>query len=134
SDIIHLVVNLLFLWLFGRSVEFAMGGVEYLIFYIGSGFAAAIVHVAIVATFALDPTIPAVGASGAIAGVLGVFAIRFFRMKFRVGHIEIPALLVLLGWLMLQAVLGFASLWITSYNLLAVQVNLRSVGYWSHIG
>jgi membrane associated rhomboid family serine protease len=134
SDIVHLAANMLFLWLFGRAVEFAMGGIEYLMFYVGSGFFSAVVHVAIVAMFALKADVPVVGASGAIAGVLGVYAIRFHRAKFKIAGLQVPAILVLFVWLALQAVLGFVSLYVTTYHVRSVQISFQSVGYWSHIG
>lgn len=73
----HLLVNLLFLWIFGANVEDRLGHARYLAFYLGGGL------VATAAFAALDPTgvTPLVGASGAIAAVLGAYLICFPRAR-----------------------------------------------------
>ncbi|MCA1826120.1 MAG: rhomboid family intramembrane serine protease, partial [Myxococcales bacterium] len=74
---LHLIGNMLYLWIFGDNVEDKLGHFRYLIFYIGAGVAAALTQVA------LDPrsTLPTIGASGAIAGVLGAYLISFPRSR-----------------------------------------------------
>jgi len=136
TDSFHLALNMAFLLVFGRSVELAMGALEYLIFYVGSGFAASVAHVAIVNAFMPSDfyLIPVVGASGAISGILGVFTIRFFRRRFRVWRYAIPAAPILLFWLIGNGVMGILSLYHDSYRLLHVTVKFRDVGYWSHFG
>ncbi|MCC6484473.1 MAG: rhomboid family intramembrane serine protease [Armatimonadetes bacterium] len=132
----HLAGNMFFLWLFGRRIELALGSVEFLIFYIGSGFAASIMHLAIVFAF-LPPdakTQHVVGASGAIAGILGVYAIRYYRDSFNLGGVRVPASVLLLGWLMMQMVLGILSLYVPEINLGIVKPQLASIGYWAHLG
>lgn len=136
TDVFHLAINLAFLWLFGRSVELALRPLEFLIFYVGSSFAASITHVAIV--YAFMPLefvqLPVVGASGAISGILGIFTIRFFHKRFHLGKLVFPAAPILLVWLILQAVMGILSLYHASYDLLDLTIQFRSVGYWSHFG
>lgn len=132
----HLGGNMLLLWLFGRRVEKALGSVEFFLFYIGSGFAASIMHLAIVFAF-MPPEArlqQAVGSSGAIAGVLGVYAIRFYRDKFSFGPVRLPASVVLLVWLMVQVVLGITCLYIDKINLGLLTIELGSIGYWAHLG
>ncbi len=132
----HLAGNMVFLWLFGRKIEMALGSVEFLIFYVGSGFAASIMHLAIVFAF-LPPDAKAqhvVGASGAIAGILGVYAIRYYRDSFNLGGVKVPASVLLLGWLMLQVVLGILSLYVPEINLGIFKPQLASIGYWAHLG
>lgn len=129
---VHLGLNMLFLYIFGSAVERSMGRLEYVIFYIGACFASSLVHVGIVLG-TLPPefeTRPMVGASGAIAGVMGIYAVRFHRRMFRFAGVEIPALLMVMGWLMLQIALGVLGL----YRDSILGLGLKQVGYWSHLG
>jgi membrane associated rhomboid family serine protease len=128
SDPLHLATNMFFLWLFGRTLERAIGVVRYLLLYVGSGIFAAITHLAIVYAFMPDALAqPSLGASGAIAGILGLYAIRFPRVKFELFGLEIPATLVLLAWLVLQILLGIMSLYVPNPRL-------QTVDYWAHMG
>jgi len=88
ADIIHLVLNMLFLLISGGECERAMGSSRFLAFYIVSGLGSGLFHVYMRST----STIPAIGASGAIFGVLAAFAILFpFRMVISfVGFIPLP--------------------------------------------
>jgi membrane associated rhomboid family serine protease len=70
---VHLLGNMLYLWIFGNNVEDAMGHGRFAVFYLLCGFAAAAVQVA----FQPDSPVPMVGASGAIAGVLGAYLVLF---------------------------------------------------------
>jgi membrane associated rhomboid family serine protease len=126
---LHLLGNMLFLWLFGRALERALGAVEYIMLYVGSGLFAAVTHLAIVYAFLSRDiaAVPSVGASGAIAGLLGMYAIRFSRQKFVVAGVAVPSALLLLGWLVLQVVMGIVML----YN---PNPRFISVDYWSHMG
>jgi len=69
----HLIGNMIFLWVFGDNVEDILGHARYLLFYLMCGVAAALLQ------FAINPEsrIPMVGASGAIFGVMGAYAIKF---------------------------------------------------------
>jgi membrane associated rhomboid family serine protease len=144
KDIHHLLFNMLFLWLFGPNVEDALGRLEYGIFYFGSGFAAALMHVAVIQGFVAPTTeamstylspadIPMVGASGAIAGILGVFAIRFYRTRIRFwyfvivrwGWFTLPAWIALGIWFFIQLFGGVQGI---------LQPQSGGVAYWSHIG
>ena len=135
-DFAHLLGNLLFLWLFGRKVEQAMGAVEFLLLYVGGGFAASVMHVVIASAFFPPEWTkqPPVGASGPIAAVLGVFVIRFSRHKFHIGRAAIPALPLLFGWLLAQIALGVLGLSRASLHLFGTDLQLRDVGYWAHVG
>ena len=110
----HLLGNMLYLWLFGDNIEDRMGVVLYLLLYFVSGFAAAIAQVLV------DPhsPIPLVGASGAIAGVLGGYLVLFPGVRVR-GIIflglfsriaTLPAWIVLGMWFALQALNGLVTL------------------------
>ncbi len=103
---LHLLGNMLFLYVFGNNVEDRLGRIKFLVFYLFCGYAATY-------GFALaDPssTTPLVGASGAIAGVLGAYLVLFPRAKvwslltfFFFLPVRLPAWLVLISWFLLQA-------------------------------
>jgi membrane associated rhomboid family serine protease len=106
----HLGGNMLYLWIFGDNVEDRMGHLKYLIFYLLCGFLASATHI----FFSPNSQIPSLGASGAIAGVLGAYLVLFPRQGVRViqwGVItEVPALIVIGLWGLLQFFGGFSSL------------------------
>jgi membrane associated rhomboid family serine protease len=104
----HLIGNMLYLWIFGDNIEEAMGHVRYVIFYVLCGAIAASSQVL------ADPTsvVPMIGASGAISGVLGAYLVLFPHARVVtliplgfVSHVaRIPAVWVLLLWFVLQLV------------------------------
>lgn len=133
-DVVHLAVNVSFLWLFGRKVEKVMGPLEFLLFYIGAGFTASLLHMAIANAF-LPATllrIPVIGASGAVAGILGMYTVRFSQEKISVRSIEVPSIYLLLTWLFIQASFGVIGILHPSGPL--GPIDLHNVGYWAHIG
>ena len=77
GGILHLVGNMLFLWIFGDNVEDFMGHGRFLAFYLGTGLAAVAAHVA----SAPHSDVPVVGASGAISGVLGAYVLLYPRAR-----------------------------------------------------
>lgn len=111
---LHLLGNMLFLWIFGNNIEDRLGRLPYLLFYLAGGIAASLAQVAI------DPAsdIPLVGASGAIAAVLGAYlvlypgaritALIFLGFFYQVANV--PAVIVLGYWFVLQLIDGFGSL------------------------
>jgi membrane associated rhomboid family serine protease len=107
---LHLGGNMLYLWIFGDNVEDRMGHLKYLIFYLLCGFLASATHI----FFGPNSKIPSLGASGAIAGVLGAYLILFPRQGVRVFQfgmiMEVPALIVIGLWGLLQFWSGFGSL------------------------
>jgi membrane associated rhomboid family serine protease len=110
GGLLHLGGNMLYLWIFGDNVEDRMGHLKYLIFYLLCGVLASGTHI----FFGPNSVIPSLGASGAIAGVLGAYLILFPRQGVRVyqfGMIaEVPALIVIGLWGLLQFISGFGSL------------------------
>ncbi len=114
GSILHVLGNMLYLWIFGDNVEDKLGHVKFFIFYILCGLAATLTHVATTP----DSQIPMVGASGAIAGVLGAYMIRFPGARiltliffgFFIRIVRIPALFVLGFWFILQLLYGLPSL------------------------
>jgi membrane associated rhomboid family serine protease len=126
---LHLIGNLWFLWVFGDNVEDRLGRVRYLAFYLAGGIAAGLVH----AFSNPSSVIPTVGASGAIAAVLGAYIVLYphSRVKtlipiFIFLHIaELPAVLFLGVWFLLQLWQGYASLGIGDAG---------GVAWWAHAG
>lgn len=124
----HLILNMLFLFVFGDNIEDLLGHVGFLVFYLATGVAAGY------AQMASDPAsiIPMVGASGAIAGVMGGYLLMFPRARvdiliFLVIFIRVftlPAWIVLGFWFALQLVNGAATVGATG----------GGVAYWAHAG
>ena len=106
---VHLLGNMLFLWIFGNNVEDVMGRVRFLVFYVAAGFAAALVQTAVTLHYASDQaaSIPTVGASGAIAGVLGAYLVllphaRVVTLLFGFLPVPISAVFFLGFWFLFQ--------------------------------
>jgi membrane associated rhomboid family serine protease len=102
---LHIAFNMLFLWIFGNNIEDSMGRVRYAAFYLLGGLAAGLTQVFV----SPDSTTPLVGASGAIAAVLGGYALLYPRARvltavfvFFIFFVEIPALVMLGIWILLQ--------------------------------
>jgi membrane associated rhomboid family serine protease len=124
---LHLFGNMLFLWIFGDNVEDRFGHVKFLIFYLVTGIAATL------AQYWVSPGsgVPNVGASGAIAGVLGAYILMFpqSRVNVLVGRqmMQMPAVIVLGAWILLQLVSGMGTIAYTDESS-------GGVAYMAHIG
>jgi membrane associated rhomboid family serine protease len=113
---LHIIGNMLFLWIFGNNIEDAMGRVRFLVFYLLAGAAATALQtvVTLAAGTAADGAVPNLGASGAVSGVLGaylvilptasVLTLIFYFLT------EVPAFLFLGIWFVFQLVEGGFSL------------------------
>jgi membrane associated rhomboid family serine protease len=129
GGILHLAGNMLFLWIFGPNVEGAMNRLLFIVFYLCGGL------VAVLGQTVVDPnsTTVTIGASGAIAAVLGGYLVLFPRAKILTiifiilffGVVELPALVVLGFWFVLQLVSGLTDLSSTQAG---------GVAYFAHIG
>jgi membrane associated rhomboid family serine protease len=123
---VHLGGNMLYLWIFGDNVEDRLGHVKFIIFYLLCGFAATFAQL----MFSLDSGIPNLGASGAIAGVLGAYILMFPQGRVRVLQgqqiIQVPALMVIGLWIVLQLFSGIGSI--------AGAGDTGGVAYMAHIG
>jgi len=127
---LHLLGNMLFLYIFGDNVEGAMGHTRYMVFYLACGFAASLTHLI------LNPSspVPTVGASGAIAGVLGAYFLLFPAARvvtivpifFFIQIVEIPAFILLGFWFVFQFLSG-------SMELFTARTS-AGVAWWAHIG
>lgn len=125
GGLMHLLGNMLFLYIFGDNVEDAFGHFAYLVFYLFCGVGSAMVHT----IFNLHSSLPAIGASGAISGVMGAYAVMFPRarvwMLFFIFLIPVPALLVLGYWFVLQFLSGIGEFGAAAQG---------GVAFWAHIG
>ena len=114
GGLLHVGANMLYLWIFGDNVEDRMGHARFLIFYLLCGVAAALAQTAI----RPDSIVPMVGASGAIAGVMGAYFVLYPHSRivtllpifFFIQLIEVPALVFLGLWFLLQFISGVGSI------------------------
>jgi len=128
GGLFHLGGNMLYLWIFGNNIEDSMGHIKFVVFYVICGIAAVFAHTVI------NPgsKIPMIGASGAIAGVLGAYILLFPRAKvstliffgFFIRIIEIPALIMIGFWIVIQFLSGAMS----------AGVQGGGIAYFAHIG
>ena len=77
GGLMHLLGNMLYLWIFGNNVEDSMGHIRFVLFYLITGVAASMTHFLL----DVDSTIPTIGASGAISGVLGAYILLYPRAQ-----------------------------------------------------
>ncbi len=119
----HLIGNMLYLWVFGDNVEDAMGHWRFLVFYLICGLVAALAHIA------ADPgsTVPTLGASGAISGVLGAYLILHPKARVLVPIIVIP--LYLPAWVLLIFWIGFQVVSAVTSGPVG-----GGIAWWEHIG
>jgi membrane associated rhomboid family serine protease len=107
----HLLGNMLFLWIFGDNVENALGRIRYLIFYLVTGVIASLAQVVTTFAFNGNPFVPSLGASGAISGVLGGYLLLFPRKQVRVIMFSlltsVPAIVAIGLWFVLQLVSAY---------------------------
>ena len=129
---LHIIGNMLYLWVFGDNVEDRLGHLKYSIFYLISGIGAALLQAAVSFAFG-NPHIPLIGASGAIAGVLGAYMYYFPTAKvfgfIPIGifllPIEWPAAVFIGFWFLLQIINGL---------LLLPFASMGGVAWFAHIG
>jgi membrane associated rhomboid family serine protease len=110
----HLLGNMLFLWIFGDNLENIMGRFRYLIFYLLTGLLATLTHVFSTFAFGDNAFIPSLGASGAISGVLGGYLLLFPKRQVKVILMRmlttVPAIVAIGLWFVLQLVQAFGVL------------------------
>jgi membrane associated rhomboid family serine protease len=126
---LHILGNMLFLWVFGGNVEDRLGHLKYLGFYficgIGAGLAQIVVN--------WGSRLPSIGASGAISGVMGAYIVLFptariltlIPLLFFFFTMRLPALLMLGYWFVIQFLSGISTIG---------QINQGGVAWWAHIG
>src|SRR5437867_4757007 len=123
---LHLGGNMLYLWIFGDNVEDRFGHIPFTIFYLLCGLAATFAQL----VFSLGSSVPNLGASGAIAGVLGAYILLFPQGSVRVLQgqqvVQMPALIVIGLWIVLQFFSGIGSI--------SNSAQSGGVAYMAHIG
>lgn len=131
GGILHIAGNMLFLWVFGNNIEDSMGRVKFALFYLLAGL------IAVYSQALIDPgsTAPTIGASGAVAGVLGAYALLHPRARiltlifiiFFVTLVEIPALILLAVWFVLQFIPALGQVAVESGGD-------QGIAYFAHVG
>ena len=120
----HIIGNMLYLWIFGDNIEERLGPWYYFLFYLGSGIAAFL---------APGSSVPVIGASGAVAGVLGAYLVLLPHARVRtlvtlfyfLRVVELPAAIVLGFWFVLQLFNGLASI---------TTMSSGGVAWFAHLG
>jgi membrane associated rhomboid family serine protease len=127
---LHYLGNMLYLWIFGDNVEDRFGHGRYLAFYLLSGAAAGLGQVYV----SPESRVPTIGASGAIAGVMGAYFVMFPHSRVLTlipliifwELIEVPAILFLGVWFLMQLLSGVGSIASTT-------VDQGGIAFWAHI-
>ena len=121
----HLIGNMMFLWIFADNIEATIGNFKFIIFYLLGGLAASAAHVG----FNMESVIPTIGASGAISAVLGAYVVLFPKSKIKVFFFfmifQVPAFLFLGYWFYQQVASGTA---------VVAETQSTGVAWWAHIG
>lgn len=125
----HLIGNMLYLWIFGNNIEDTLGPIRFTVFYLLCGVLATLAQVA----SGPNARVPTIGASGAIAGVLGAYLVLFPQARvlsvvfvfYFIRFVEIPAIIVLGFWFVLQFFNGLAALSMPT---------MGGIAYFAHIG
>jgi membrane associated rhomboid family serine protease len=131
ANLLHIAGNMVFLAVFGGTVEDALGRLRFLVFYLLAGLAALALSIAVNP----DSTAPTLGASGAIAGVLGGYILLYPRARiltivilfFFFTLVELPAWTVLGLWVIFDALLGAVGV-VTPFG------GGAGIAYYAHIG
>jgi len=131
---VHIIGNLLFLWIFGDNVEDRVGHLGYAAFYVLCGIGAGLAQASLANIWGTGAAaVPTIGASGAIAGVLGAYLVLYPRARvltlipviFYAWFVQVPAWLYLGVWLIIQLFAGAAALG---------GVAGGGVAWWAHVG
>jgi membrane associated rhomboid family serine protease len=125
----HLIGNMVFLWVFGNNIEDVMGHAKFVIFYLLCGIAAAATQT----LMSPHSVVPMVGASGAISGVLGAYLLLYPRVRVHtliilpiyITTVALPAWIMLGYWALLQFVSGLAGL---------NEIDKGGVAFFAHVG
>jgi membrane associated rhomboid family serine protease len=130
GGLMHLLGNMLFLWIFGDNIEDDLGHARYAAFYITAGLLASLAHVVSTFAFNQNPYIPSLGASGAISGVMGAYILmhphrRVTVFLFRI-LTEVPGIVAVGLWFVFQLISGL--------GMLGGGAQAGGVAYAAHIG
>jgi rhomboid family protein len=122
GGVLHLLSNMLFLWVFGDNVEDAMGHLKFLVFYLVCGVVGGLAHAALLPSSQL----PLIGASGAVSGVIAAYLmlhprVRVWVLAFRFLPLRVPAVWVL-------------GIWVVTQFVMVLLAPTDGVAWWAHIG
>lgn len=124
----HLLGNMLFLWIYGDNLENRLGHFRFLLYYLLCGMVASLAHILYTWLIGKQLLIPSLGASGAIAGIMGGYMLLYpgnrVSVLFIFGVIRLPAFITLGIWILMQLFNGYQSLW----------SDAGGVAYLAHIG
>jgi membrane associated rhomboid family serine protease len=134
GGLLHLMGNMVYLWVFGNNIEDRLGHFKYIIFYLACGALAALCQWFI----GMDSNIPSLGASGAISGILGAYLIRFPQALVRtliflgifITTFRIPAWILIGVYIVGNLVSGISDL----QRATNMPMESGGVAYWAHIG
>ena len=128
AGFMHILGNMIFLWVFADNIESLVGSVNFIIFYLLGGIVASLIHV----LFNWESGIPTVGASGAIAAVLGAYIVLYPKSKIKVRFLLFKPFMM--------SALAFLGIWFVQ-NLFSGIGSLGpesaqsgGVAWWAHIG
>jgi len=128
AGFLHIIGNMLFLWVFGNNIEDYLGHTKFLIFYLLGGFAAAFAHI----LPNLDQAIPTVGASGAVAAVMGAYIVLYPHARV---NVLVPIFII---WTVFQmSALAVLGLWFLYQFLIGLQDaggDATAVAWLAHVG
>ena len=126
----HLIGNMVFLWVFADNIEATIGQINFLAFYVAGGLFASVAHV----LFNVHSVVPSIGASGAISAVLGAYLVMFPSSQVKVlilfffRSFKMPALFFLGIWIVQQLISGVGAIASNSAQASG------GVAWWAHIG
>ena len=130
GGLMHLLGNMLYLWIFGDNVEARLGHGRFLAFYLTGGLLASLAHVFATVGLGGNPMIPSLGASGAISAVLGAYLLLFPHKRVRVIMFRmlthVPAIVAIGLWFVFQLISGI--------GVLGSGAQEGGVAYAAHIG
>jgi len=129
GGLLHLAGNMLYFWIFGNNIEDRLGHFRFVVFYLFCGIVSAYSH----ALTTPGSAVPMIGASGAVSGILGAYVLLFPRAKvhtllfffFFVQVVEIPALIVIGFWAIIQVVNGLLTQGVVDHG---------GIAWFAHIG
>jgi membrane associated rhomboid family serine protease len=127
---LHIIGNMLFLWVFGDNIEAVVGHFWYIVFYLMGGIAASAAHV----IFNAESIIPSIGASGAVSAMLGAYLVWFPSSKvkmlvpifFFITVVRVYAWIFLFVWIGIQLFFGLAAI--------GQSAQTTGVAWWAHLG
>lgn len=128
GSLLHLLGNMLFMWIFADNIEILLGKIGFIFFYLAGGVIASLAHV----FTNLDSSIPSLGASGALAAVMGAYLIFFPNSKIKVlviylfRNVHISAIWFLGAWFAMQL--------FSSFSEIGKDPNTAGTAWWAHIG